>query len=399
MVLVVGVLAATIEGTSSEVTMPSVVGKDVAVATATLRNEGLVVRTKLQPSDGAPEGAVISQSPDSGTSVKKGRTVDLLVAGAAVTLPVPAVTTLDRAGAVAAIEGAGLVAEVVEQMNAGVPAGTVFLQSPEPGAVVAKGSIVTLTVSTGSARPNPTTTQPRRATTVTTTRAPTPGPSSAPTQAGATTATTTAGTAATTPATTTALSTGNLVVNPGAEDSAPSAPFRVGQAPAGWSRGAHHAIAAAYGASGQRAGCFDAAYPSVGELQGSGSQLFSGGYDANGGCGLPGGRVPTLSQVISLAAYAGRTDGAAGQANARLASWPGSGDGAELLIEVLGGSGQMLSSASTGAVSNSSGFAFETRSLNGGLPSGAASVRLTLPFPVSSSYSGGFADDVSFRFG
>ncbi|MGI8684578.1 MAG: PASTA domain-containing protein [Acidimicrobiales bacterium] len=407
-VLVAGVLAATSGGGSSGITLPSVVGKDVAVATATLRKAGLVARTEEQPGDGiAALGAVVSQDPKSGTSVRKGRTVNLVVAGAVVTLPVPAVVALDRAAAVASLEGAGLVVDVVEQKNDGIAAGTVLLQAPEPATVVNKGSTVLLTVSTGTATPIPTTTQPRRATTVTTRPPPilattttvAPGTGTTATTASATAATTAATTAPTTAAITTPLSTGNLVVNPGAEGSAASAPFTTGQAPAGWSRGAHQAVAVAYGATGQRAPCAAAAYPSVGELQGSGTRLFSGGYDGNGGCELPSGSVPTLSQTISLAAYAGRTDGAAWQAGARLASWPGSGDGAELVVEALGGGGQVLGSTSTGVVSNSSGFAFQTRTLNASLPSGTTSVRLTLRFPVSSAYSGGFADDISFRFG
>ncbi|HEX2700655.1 MAG TPA: PASTA domain-containing protein [Acidimicrobiales bacterium] len=391
-VVVAGVLAAT-GGGSPEVHVPSVVGEDVAVATTTLRKAGLEVRTRREPSDATAEGAVVAQAPKAGTSVRKGGTVDLVVAGAIGTLPVPAVTTLDRAAAVAAIEGAGLVAAVVEQRNEGVPAGIVFQQLPEPAAAAARGSTVTLTVSTGAAIPAPTTTRPPVPTTATT-RPPVPG-STAPTSVP-----TTATTAPTPPTTAHApLATANLVVNPGAEDSPASAPFTVGQAPAGWSRGAFQAIAAAYGATGQRTGCDDAAYPSAGDLQGSGSRLFSGGFDGNGGCELPGGSVPTLTQVLSLAGYAGRTDGAGWQAGARLASWPGSGDGAELVVEVLGGSGQVLGTSGTGVVSNASGFAFQTRNLSGTIPSGAASVRLTLRFPVSSSYSGGFADDISFRFG
>jgi hypothetical protein len=60
----------------------------------------------------------------------------------------------------------------------------------------------------------------------------------------------------------------------------------------------------------------------------------------------------------------------------------------------------VLASNSTGVVSNPSGsFAFQTKVLRGQLPPGAASVRVTLSFPVAAAFSGGFADDVSFRLG
>jgi hypothetical protein len=244
--LVLGVLVGVSRGRGpARRAVPGVVDRDVAAATLALRTAGFVVETETKPEEARPGGIVVAQDPAGGASVKKGATVRLSVSGNTGKLAVPSVVNLNRTDAVAAIEAAGLVANVVEQRNDGTPAGTVFVQSPDPTTAVDKGATVTITVSTGTAPPA----------------------SAAPgAAAGAGAATGAAGGQAAAPATTRAtappataapgtlppISTGNLVTNPGAEASAASAPFTVGQAPAGWQRGALQPIAAAYGASGQR---------------------------------------------------------------------------------------------------------------------------------------------------
>lgn len=397
-VLLLGVLVGvTTAGAAPTRKVPVVVERDLAAAKQALERAGFVVETEERP-DGRPGGIVLGSDPAGGTAARKGSAIRLFVSANADTLAVPSVTQLARPDAVAAIEAAGLVASVVEQQNDVAAAGTVIGQSPEAMTAVGRGSTVTITVSTGTVAPTsvPGTAPPTTGPEVTTV------PGSTPTSAG---------TPPTAPPTTPRptvpptkpplppLTTGNLVANPGAENSGESAPFTVGQAPAGWRRGSDQPIAAAYGASGTRDGCTPASYPTVGALQGSGRRLFTGGYDAGGGCNLAGGSTPRLVQTISLSPYAGRTDGVGWDASARLASYPGSGDAAELTVNVLGGGGRVLTSGSTGPVSNASGPAFQTRSLRGQLPPGATAVEVVLSFPVSNSYSGGFADDVLFKLG
>jgi hypothetical protein len=248
---------------------------------------------------------------------------------------------------------------------------------------------------------------------------PTPGPgptstsSSAPprsstttpggtTTSTATTTTTRPGSTATTTSTTVGpLVTANLVANPGAEGGPASPPYSRGSAPASWQRGALFAIAAAYGASmtGPSEFCITAGYPTAAQLGGNGKNLFSGGYDASGGCGLARGDTPTLSQVIPLAPFGARAVGAKWEASALLASYPASNDGAQLIVDVLDPTGKALASTATEVVTNPAGdFAYRARVLRGQIPSGATSVRLTLSFYVDIAFSGGFADDISFRF-
>ncbi|MFI7706341.1 PASTA domain-containing protein [Nonomuraea sp. NPDC049480] len=71
-----------------------------------------------------------------------------------VTVPIPALNGLDRAKAIKAIKGAGLVPGPVTQVDSPQKVGQVLSSKPASGAVVAKGSTVSLQVSAGLAVPS-----------------------------------------------------------------------------------------------------------------------------------------------------------------------------------------------------------------------------------------------------
>jgi hypothetical protein len=121
--------------------------------------------------------------------------------------------------------------------------------------------------------------------------------------------------------------------------------------------------------------------------------LFTGGYDADGNCLLSGS--PALFQVVPLSQYAGRLTGVTWTASALLASSSDNTDSAELKVEILGAGDRVLASATTGEVMN---LPFQSKGLQGQLPPGTVSARLTLLFR-SNWYSGGYADDIVFRLG
>ena len=152
--LTVGLLAAVTHlGGPARSKVPLVIDQDVAAATATLRHAGYVVHIETHPEDRKPGGIVVAQDPAGGASVKKGAAVRLKISGNTAKLAVPSVVKLDKTDAIAAIQAAGLVANVIEQKNDGVAAGTVFLQAPDATTAVDKGSTVTVTVSTGTVPP------------------------------------------------------------------------------------------------------------------------------------------------------------------------------------------------------------------------------------------------------
>ena len=135
------------------VTVPDVVGQTQSAAETAITSAGLVVGTvTTQCDDVVPAGAVISQNPVAGASVQPGSAVDLVVSTGPcpVTVTVPDVVGLDQASAEALITSAGLVVGTVYQFcSPSVPAGEVFGQLPAAGTLVAPGSTVDISVSTG----------------------------------------------------------------------------------------------------------------------------------------------------------------------------------------------------------------------------------------------------------
>jgi serine/threonine-protein kinase len=139
-------------GGSPSFNMPSVNGQPVDQATATLKGDGLVVKTSNQVSSQTP-GLVLSTDPTGNSLVKKGDTVTLKVAVPAPIqqIPVPSgITNTSLGNAESILQGAGLQYTVVNKTST-VPKGTVLSANPASGATVAQGSSVTLTVSSGPA--------------------------------------------------------------------------------------------------------------------------------------------------------------------------------------------------------------------------------------------------------
>ncbi len=139
-------------GGSPSFSLPSVVGQQEAVATATLKGDGLQVSSAKQVSGAAP-GTVISTNPGAGTLVKKGDSVTLKVAEAPppqqVTVP-DGLTNTTQSNAESLLSSAGLQSAVVYRTSS-AQRGTVLSTNPSSGTRVGAGNTVTLTVSSGPA--------------------------------------------------------------------------------------------------------------------------------------------------------------------------------------------------------------------------------------------------------
>ena len=139
-------------GGAASFNLPNVTGQPVAVATATLRADGLNVNQVQQVSTDTP-GTVISTDPSPDALVKKGDTVTLKVAEKAppvqVTVP-EGLTNTTQANATAILQSAGLTATVVNKTSS-AQKGTVLSTDPTSGTKVNQGSSVTLVVSSGPA--------------------------------------------------------------------------------------------------------------------------------------------------------------------------------------------------------------------------------------------------------
>ena len=137
---------------AKHVTVPAdLVGKDTAAAQSEL--QGLDLKSQVQTqTDPAAPGTVIATDPKGGSSVKKGSTVILLVSGGPAQVAVPNVVGQDAATASSALTGAGFVVQTTQQNSDTVATGQVISQDPSANAQAAKGSTVTLTVSSGKAQ-------------------------------------------------------------------------------------------------------------------------------------------------------------------------------------------------------------------------------------------------------
>lgn len=136
-------------GSSSSVTVPSVVGSTEAQAIRDLASAGLQAKSAPEANDTVPAGSVLAQDPGPGTKLKKNATVTIHVSTGAPPVQVPDVRNKKVDVASDALTGAGFQVEVVTQPDDKIPADTVISQNPAPNVTAAKGSKVTLTVSSG----------------------------------------------------------------------------------------------------------------------------------------------------------------------------------------------------------------------------------------------------------
>lgn len=128
------------------VELPDVTGRQRDDAAAALESAGLVVGEVTEAhSDTVPEGAVVSQDPAAGSGqLYRGDTVDLTVSLGPELFEVPDVVGQQVGEARQALEGAGFRVEVNEVLGGFF--GTVRAQDPEPGFMLPRGSVITLTV-------------------------------------------------------------------------------------------------------------------------------------------------------------------------------------------------------------------------------------------------------------
>ncbi|HEX3241394.1 MAG TPA: PASTA domain-containing protein [Solirubrobacterales bacterium] len=129
------------------VKVPVLVGAQRDVAVERIRGRGLEPSVSEEESN-APEGQVISQSPDAGSQVEPGSVVSVVVSKGEETAKVPNVIGKERREAVELIRADGL-APFVEEEETEIPGqvGRVIDQFPPPGQELAPGSEVTLIVA------------------------------------------------------------------------------------------------------------------------------------------------------------------------------------------------------------------------------------------------------------
>ena len=138
----------TISISSGRLAVPNVVGQQQQQAVQQIEKAGLKSEVRRVPSS-RPKDTVLSQDPAGGVVAASGTTVKLTVSNGVQPVSVPSVVGQTQGAAVTTLSGLGLKAEL-NNVSSSRPSGTVVAQKPAAGKDVAKGSTVTLNVSTGS---------------------------------------------------------------------------------------------------------------------------------------------------------------------------------------------------------------------------------------------------------
>ncbi|GAA4890374.1 Stk1 family PASTA domain-containing Ser/Thr kinase [Streptomonospora salina] len=132
------------------VSMPDLVGQDVADARSALEDGGFAdIVEEETSSQEHPAGAVISTDPEPGAEADREEPVTLTVSEG---FDVPDVAGVQQDQAQSTLEEAGLQVSVSEEPSEDVPEGEVISQDPAAGATVSSGDTVTITVSSGPDR-------------------------------------------------------------------------------------------------------------------------------------------------------------------------------------------------------------------------------------------------------
>ncbi len=150
LLVVAAVIGALVLLKKDQVTVPEVVGSDVATAQSVLQREGFSVDTVAKTSE-RPKGEVIGQRPEGGARADKGSVVTLTVSDGPGTKAVPGVDGLTRDQAARRLKAAGFRVRVRERSSDTVAAGDAVATQPPEGTSLELGSTVTLIVSSGKA--------------------------------------------------------------------------------------------------------------------------------------------------------------------------------------------------------------------------------------------------------
>ncbi len=128
-------------------------GKTQQEAIDYLNSKGLVLNPTIVTQDNpdVEAGKVIRTDPPTGTQVRQGDAVTLVISAGANQVAVPPISGLSEADARTSLETAGLLVTVTAESSATVAAGTAIRTDPPVAALVAKGSPIMLFVSSGAA--------------------------------------------------------------------------------------------------------------------------------------------------------------------------------------------------------------------------------------------------------
>lgn len=130
---------------------PYVMDETLESAERLLEKAGLKMEVKRVSDEVKPVGTVIMQSPEYGTPMRKDETVLLTVSTGPELQPAPYIINMTQEQAMAELEKTGFTLLVLpERQLSPKDWDTVLFQNPEPGTLLASGSVIQVTLSGGS---------------------------------------------------------------------------------------------------------------------------------------------------------------------------------------------------------------------------------------------------------
>ncbi|MBI5231656.1 MAG: Stk1 family PASTA domain-containing Ser/Thr kinase [Coriobacteriales bacterium] len=132
-----------------KVEVPDVVGKTDSEAAQILQDAGFALTLPKREFSGKPEGTVLSQDPEGGSSQPKGSSITLTVSKGQQLIEVPNVEGKGQSNATAILEDAGFSVDISTEFSDTVSKGVVISQNPPAGVLIVKGKTVTIVVSKG----------------------------------------------------------------------------------------------------------------------------------------------------------------------------------------------------------------------------------------------------------
>lgn len=135
------------------VIVPDLIGMELSRARARVEAQGLRLEISERRQDAAAhEDSVLEQDPLPGTGLRKGDFVRVVVSEAPQRVAIPDVTGKAEPQAVEALEALGFRVVLEREESSSIPGGRVIRQEPGAGEKAAKGSTVTVVVSTGEGK-------------------------------------------------------------------------------------------------------------------------------------------------------------------------------------------------------------------------------------------------------
>ncbi len=140
----------TVSQAAETVTVPNVVDLPLDEAEELLRDAGFEVQIERQKSDTVDKDTVISVTPGEGEEANEGQTITIVVSEGGETVTVPQVQGDSQTEASNKLSNAEFRFNIVQEPSATVPENQAIRTDPAAGQSVAKGSRITLFISSGT---------------------------------------------------------------------------------------------------------------------------------------------------------------------------------------------------------------------------------------------------------